>query len=85
MDGTGEVIAGSRPEQRDNFVSGIDITDDVDISEMLGSEKIVYFNINNSKCSAKVDAQKQFGQQITLKINPEDFLFFDAGTKERIG
>ena len=85
LDGQGEVIAGIRPEKMDNFVSGIDITADVDISEMLGSEKIVYFNINNSKCSAKVDAQKQFGQQITLKINPEDFLFFDAGTKERIG
>ena len=85
LDGKGEVIAGIRPEKMDNFVSGIDITADVDISEMLGSEKIVYFNINNSKCSAKVDAQKQFGQQITLKINPEDFLFFDAGTKERIG
>ena len=85
LDGKGKVIAGIRPEKMDNFVSGIDITADVDISEMLGSEKIVYFNINNSKCSAKVDAQKQFGQQITLKINPEDFLFFDAGTKERIG
>ncbi len=85
LDGKGEVIAGIRPEKMDNFVSGIDITADVDISEMLGSEKIIYFNINNAKCSAKVDAQKQFGQQITLKINPEDFLFFDAGTKERIG
>ena len=85
LDGKGEVIAGIRPEKMDNFVSGIDITADVDISEMLGSEKIVYFNINNSKCSAKVDAQKQFGQQITLKINPEDFLFFFFGTKESIG
>ncbi len=79
-----EVIAGIRPEKMDNPFSGIEIKAKVDISEMLGSEKIVYFNINDIKCSAKIDAQKQFGEEITLKIDPKDFLFFDIETKERI-
>ena len=79
-----EVIAGIRPEKMDNPFSGIEIKAKVDISEMLGSEKIVYFNINDIKCSAKIDAQKQFGEEITLKIDPKDFLFFDVETKERI-
>ena len=61
-----------------------DFTVNIDISEMLGSEKIVYFNINGEKCAAKLDAQKQFDKQITLKFNTEDFLFFDSETKERI-
>lgn len=79
-----EIIAGIRPEKMDNPFSGIEIKAKVDISEMLGSEKIVYFNINDIKCSAKIDAQKQFGEEITLKIDPKDFLFFDIETKERI-
>ena len=79
-----EIIAGIRPEKMDNPFSGIEIKAKVDISEMLGSEKIVYFNINDIKCSAKIDAQKQFGEEITLKIDPKDFLFFDVETKERI-
>ena len=51
---------------------------------MLGSEKIVYFNVNGTKCAAKIDAQKQFSEEILLRINPSDFLFFDKQTKERI-
>lgn len=84
LDGRKDVIVGIRPEKMDSLNPNCDITVKVDISEMLGSEKIVYFNINDSKCSAKVDAQKQFGDEITLKINTEDFLFFDVETKKRI-
>lgn len=84
LEGKSEVIVGIRPEKMDSLNPNYDITVKVDISEMLGSERIVYFNINEAKCSAKVDAQKQFDEEITLKINTDDFLFFDVETKKRI-
>ena len=56
----------------------------VDISEMLGSEKIVYFYINGAKCSAKIDSQKQFDTNVKLNFNTNDFLFFDKETGIRI-
>lgn len=79
-----EVIAGIRPEKMDIVDSNYNFTVPVDISEMLGSEKIVYFNINGSKCSAKVDTKKQFDKEITLSFNTNDFLFFDTETRQRI-
>lgn len=79
-----EVIIGIRPEKTDVINSNYRFTVPVEIAEMLGSEKIVYFNINGSKCCAKVDAQKQFEKEITLNFNTNDFLFFDTETKNRI-
>ena len=76
-----KVIVGIRPEKMDLFDNNYEFTVPVDISEMLGSEKIVYFNVNNAKCSAKVDAQKQFDDNITLRFNTNDFLFFDVDTQ----
>lgn len=79
-----EVIVGIRPEKMDVSCPNLEFETSVDISEMLGSEKIVYFTINGAKCSAKVDAQKHFDKEISLKINTDDFLFFDKETKNRI-
>lgn len=84
LKGYQDVIVGIRPEKMDIENSNYNLTVPVDISEMLGSEKIVYFEINGAKCSAKVDAQKHFDKEITLKFNTNDFLFFDSHTKERI-
>ncbi len=78
------VIVGIRPEKMDLLDNNYEFTVPVDISEMLGSEKIVYFNVNNAKCSAKVDAQKQFDDNIILRFNTNDFLFFDVDTQKRI-
>ncbi len=79
-----KVIVGIRPEKMDSLNPNFEFSVKVDISEMLGSEKIVYFDINNLKCSAKIDAQKGFNDTITLKINTNDFLFFDIEKKERL-
>ena len=79
-----EVIVGIRPEKMDVLNSNYEISVEVDISEMLGSEKIVYFNVNGAKCAAKLDAQKQFCKEITLKFNANDFLFFEKETGKRI-
>ena len=78
------IIVGIRPEKMEQSNFNIELNINVDIAEMLGSEKIIYFNINNKKCAAKIDAQKIVETTTTLKINTNDFLFFDAETKERI-
>ena len=54
------------------------------ISEMIGGERIVYFNLNGSKCSAKVPLEYAFGENITLKVAVEDMYFFDKATGENI-
>ena len=79
-----EVIVGIRPEKMDVLNSNYEFGVDIDISEMLGSEKIVYFNVNGAKCAAKLDAQKQFCKEITLKFNTNDFLFFEKESGKRI-
>ncbi len=79
-----KVIVGIRPEKMDSVEYNYEFSVPIDISEMLGSEKIVYFNVNNTKCSAKIDAQKQFSNDITLRFNTNDFLFFDVETQKRI-
>ncbi len=88
LNGRTEFIAGIRPEKMDSFLEEdeniSEIVAKVDISEMLGSEKIVYFDINGAKCSAKINAEKEFATSITLHINRNDFLFFDSVTNKRI-
>jgi len=84
LEGKSSVIVGIRPEKMDVLGSNCSLNVVVDISEMLGSEKIVYFEINGAKCSAKLDTQKAFGHQVSLNINTEDFLFFDIKTGTRI-
>jgi hypothetical protein len=48
-----------------------------DIFEMTGSEKNVYFTINNSKCVAKVPLDYPFDNNIELRIDSENLYFFD--------
>ena len=79
-----EVVVGIRPEKMDVLNSNYEFSVEVDISEMLGSEKIVYFSVNGAKCAAKLDAQKQFCKEITLKFNTNDFLFFEKESGKRI-
>ncbi|MCD8378595.1 MAG: sn-glycerol-3-phosphate ABC transporter ATP-binding protein UgpC [Candidatus Gastranaerophilales bacterium] len=70
-----EVIIGIRPE---NMTDGnTKFTVEVEISEMLGSEKIVYFNIQGKKCSAKFPVGCEIRNSIELSIKPECMLFFD--------
>ena len=77
------VIVGIRPEK---MMSGgnIRLSADVEITELLGSEKIVYFNIGDKKCSAKIDADINIGKTIDLSINPDDIYYFDKETGVRV-
>lgn len=81
--GLGDYIVGVRPEK---MISGGDIklTVDVDMTELLGSEKIAYFNIGDKKCSAKLDADFQIGKTLDLSINKNDVYLFDKQTGDRV-
>ena len=56
----------------------------IDMVEMTGGERIIYFNLNGSKCSAKVPIDYVYGSNLTLKLSIEDMYFFDINTGERI-
>ena len=77
------VILGIRPEK---MVCGGDVkfSAQVDMQELLGSEKIVYFNVGESKCSAKLPPDSEIAGTIDLSIKKEDIYFFDAETGKRI-
>ena len=78
-----DVIVGIRPEK---MVCGGDIKMpvDIEITELLGSEKIAYFTIGDKKCSAKLNADYKLGKTLDLSINPADLYYFDKETGKRI-
>lgn len=77
------LTVGIRPEK---MVTGgeIRLTIDVDISEMLGSEKVVYFNVGTSKCSAKLPVETLISDKIELSIKEEDLYLFDKESGKRV-
>ena len=77
------VIIGIRPEKMLNN-GEIKFNVDIDITELLGSEKIAYFNIGDKKCSAKLPADYNIEHSLELSINPQDLYFFDKETGARI-
>lgn len=78
-----DCLIGIRPEK---MVCDGDIkfTVDIDMVELLGSEKIAYFNIGDNKCSAKLPANFEIKETIELGINPDDIYLFDKETGKRI-
>lgn len=78
------ILYGIRPEKMTKTDGGIKLTVNVDISEMLGSEKIAYFNIGSRKCSAKLEADVQIGKTLELSIKSSDLYKFDMQTGKRI-
>lgn len=78
------ILYGIRPEKVTKTDGDIKLTVDVEISEMLGSEKIAYFNIGDKKCSARLDSDVQIGKTLDLSMCSSDLYKFDAKTGERI-
>ena len=70
------ITYGVRPEK---MLTGGQITKEVkvDIIELLGSEKIAYFNIGKTRYSAKLAPDYEIGKTITLSIKEEDLYRFD--------
>ena len=48
-----------------------------EIVEMTGGERIVYFSLNNCKCSARLPLDYSIGERVELKISVNDMYFFD--------
>lgn len=78
------ILYGIRPEKMQRADGDIKLTVDVEISEMLGSEKIAYFNIGSRKCSAKLDSDFSIGKTLDLSINSSELYKFNSETGERI-
>lgn len=78
------ILYGIRPEKVTKADGDIKLTVDVEISEMLGSEKIAYFNIGDKKCSARLDSDVKIGKTLDLSMCSSDLYKFDAKTGERI-
>ena len=68
---------GIRPEK---MTSGGNIkrTVSVDITELLGSERIVYFSVDGKKCSAKVPAEYNIGETFEISVSENDMYKFDS-------
>ncbi|MBO6180532.1 sn-glycerol-3-phosphate ABC transporter ATP-binding protein UgpC [bacterium] len=78
------ILYGIRPEKMVKPDGNIKLTVEVDISEMLGSEKIAYFDIGAKHCSAVLSSDFNIGKTLDLSINSADLYKFDKQTGERI-
>ncbi len=78
------VLYGIRPEKMTKQDGDIKLTVNIDIAEMLGSEKIAYFNIGEHKCSAKLEPEIQIHSTLDLSIKISDLYKFDPVTGLRI-
>lgn len=78
------LIVGIRPENMTSVDGEIKLAVKVDMSEMLGSEKIVYFYIGDAKCSVKLPPTFAVDDDLVLKINKKNLFFFDKETGKRI-
>lgn len=77
-----EVIIGIRSEK---MINGSKlVTAETDIIEWNGSEKFVYFKLNDTKCSAKLPSDYNFDKNIELKLDVNDMFFFDVDTGENL-
>ena len=85
-------IVGVRPEKMTSYLYEganndedlIKLTVNIDMAELLGSEKIAYFNIGQNKCSAKLPADFNFDKTLNVSIRKSDIYFFDQETGKRI-
>lgn len=78
------VIIGIRPENMTSTDGEIKLAVKVDMSEMLGSEKIVYFYIGKTRCSVKLPPNFAVDEDLILKIDKNNLFLFDKATNERI-
>ena len=78
------VTIGIRPENMTNPNGRIKLNVKVEMTELLGSEQIAYFNIGENRCSAKLSAEQNIGEYLELSLDSNEFLYFDQTTGERI-
>ena len=54
------------------------------ITEMTGSERIIYFYLNDAKCAAKLPLNYNYKEDVQLRLSVNDMYFFDEISGERI-
>ena len=72
----GKVVIGIRSEKMIN--GGMSIRAKVEMSEMIGGEKIAYFKLNNAICSAKIPLNYKFDDSIEIRLSENEMYFFDT-------
>lgn len=78
------VIIGIRPENMTAAEGEIKLVVKVDMIEMLGCEKIVYFYIGKTRCSVKLQPNFVVDDDIVLKISINNLFLFDKETGKRL-
>ncbi len=84
LSGKKTVLLGIRSENLNEINANFEFNAKVDISEMLGSEQIVYTQANGNNICAVMPPSMKIEKDITLKINSNNILFFDPVTLFRI-
>lgn len=80
--GREDLVIGIRSEKM--ILGSKTVLAKADIVEMTGGERIIYFELNNSKCSAKVPLEYNYSDIIELKLDINDMYFFDKITGENL-
>ena len=78
------IIIGIRAEKMNSANADFVFGAKVRITEMLGSRKIFYIECNGKECLAEFPPNIAENENITVKINSSDILFFDTETEKRI-
>ena len=79
------VLIGIRPENLLELNSNFSFSSNIELSEMLGNSKLVYFKANNSLCSASLPPNFQpSSNSISFNINTHNLLFFDIDSGLRL-
>jgi multiple sugar transport system ATP-binding protein len=78
------ITVGIRPEDMTTPEGKIRLGVRVDMSEMLGSEKIAYFYIGKSKCSVKLPPNFTVDEDLILNMDSKKMYFFEKRSGERL-
>ena len=84
LSGKERVLIAIRPECFNILNSNFSFDVNVDISEILGNEKIIYFKANETLCSAVLPIEVDTAKNVRLSIDTNKLLFFDIETEKRI-
>lgn len=79
------ITIGFRPSQTtQNHQNIIEIKTKINFIEVLGDEKLLYFEINGQKCTLKGKFDYNENEDFILKLNTFAFYYFDSKTGDRI-
>ncbi len=84
LTGREEIYMGIRSEKFNEAEGNFTFRAKVRNSEMLGSKKIVYTECNEGECLAEMPANMDYREEITLRINTNNILYFDTETEKLI-